>query len=74
MPASLQTYSDVQVLYATMPGWSEDISKCRTFEDLPVNARNYVLRVEELTGLHVRWVGVGAGREDIIDRGRAQAK
>ena len=70
MPASLKTYSEVEVLYASMPGWTEDISKCRRFEDLPLNAQNYVRRIEELTGLHVRWIGVGAGREDIIDRGK----
>lgn len=71
MPASLRTYSEVQIMYASMPGWEEDLSKCRSFESLPKNAQNYVLRIEELTGVHIRWIGVGAGREDIIDRGPA---
>lgn len=69
MPASLKTYSEVEVLYSSSPGWTEDLTPCRRFEDLPVNAQNYVLRIEELTGVYVRWIGVGAGREDIIDRG-----
>lgn len=66
MPASLKTYSEVRVLYARMPGWSEDISQCRRFEELPPNAQSFVLRVQELTGVPVRWIGVGAGREDVI--------
>lgn len=31
-----------------MPGWQEDTSQCRTYQDLPVNARNYVEKIEEL--------------------------
>lgn len=69
MPASLTQYSNVKVEFEEMPGWSEDISKVKRFEDLPENARKYVLRVEELIGTRVRWVGVGMGREDMIDRG-----
>ena len=42
--------------------------KCRKFSDLPVNARRYVLRIEELLGVPIRWIGVGAGRLDMIDR------
>jgi adenylosuccinate synthase len=68
MPASLKTYAEVRPMYASLPGWNEDISKCRRFEDLPKNAQAYVIRIEELAGVHIRWIGVGAGREDIIDR------
>jgi adenylosuccinate synthase len=48
MPASLETYSQVNVLYETMPGWTEDISKIRTFDDLPINCKAYVLRLEQV--------------------------
>ena len=51
-----------------MPGWWEDISECRTFEDLPANAQAYVLRVEELIGARVSAIGVGPGRDAIIER------
>ena len=71
MPASLNTYSDVVVEYETMPGWTEDISKCTTFEELPLNCQRYVLRLQELLGLDIRWIGVGAGRLDMIDRSKA---
>ena len=69
MPASLTQYSKVEVEYEEMPGWDEDISKVKNFEDLPKNAQKFVMRVEELIGTRVRWIGVGMGREDMIDRG-----
>ena len=68
MPASLKLYSRVQVEYETMPGWKEDISNAKTFEDLPANCQAYVTRLEQLLGMPIRWIGVGAGRTHIIDR------
>ena len=68
MPASLRDYSDVIVKYETLPGWKVDISSCKKFSDLPPNAQKYVLRCEELIGVPIRWIGVGAGRLDMIDR------
>ena len=69
MPSNLQVLQDVEVEYESLPSWKEDISQCRTFDDLPLNAKKYVLRVEELIGCYVRWIGVGAGRDATIDRG-----
>lgn len=69
MPASLQILSSVEVEYETLPGWQEDISNCRTFEDLPANCQTYILRVQELIGIPIRWIGVGPNRSDVIDRG-----
>ena len=45
-----------------------DISKCRKFEDLPLKAQKYINRIEELTDTPVKFIGVGAGREEIIAR------
>lgn len=69
MPSCLKTMSEIEVIYETMPGWSEDISEAKNFDDLPVNAQRYVLRVQELLGVPIRWIGCGAGRLDMIDRG-----
>ncbi|GAA2335616.1 adenylosuccinate synthase [Saccharopolyspora halophila] len=55
-------------VYEEMPGWSEDLSKARTFEDLPANARAYVERIEELIGARVSAIGVGPGRDETIVR------
>jgi adenylosuccinate synthase len=55
-------------VYEEMPGWWEDLSDCRTFEDLPANARAYIERIEELSGARVSAVGVGPGRDQTIVR------
>eukprot|EP00560_Eucampia_antarctica_P001571 CAMPEP_0197831670 /NCGR_PEP_ID=MMETSP1437-20131217/11454_1 /TAXON_ID=49252 ORGANISM="Eucampia antarctica, Strain CCMP1452" /NCGR_SAMPLE_ID=MMETSP1437 /ASSEMBLY_ACC=CAM_ASM_001096 /LENGTH=516 /DNA_ID=CAMNT_0043434689 /DNA_START=49 /DNA_END=1599 /DNA_ORIENTATION=- len=69
MPACLKTLSECHVEYEVLPGWTEDISKCKTFEELPLNAQRYVLRVQELLDVPIRWIGVGPNRLDQIDRG-----
>ena len=55
-------------VYEEMPGWWEDLSDCRTFEDLPANARAYIERIEELSGARVSAIGVGPGRDQTIVR------
>ncbi len=68
MPADLDVLKRVEVVYETLPGWEVDISKVRKFEELPETCRKYVERVEQLAGVHITYIGVGAGREDIIIR------
>ncbi len=53
-------------IYETLPGWSEDISKCRKPADLPAAARKYVDRVAELVGKPVSVVSVGPDRDQTI--------
>ncbi|GAX11450.1 adenylosuccinate synthase [Fistulifera solaris] len=69
MPANLKVLEDVEVEFEELPGWKEDISSCRTFEELPMNCQTYILRVQELIGVPIRWIGVGPNRADVIDRG-----
>lgn len=69
MPANLKVLSGVEVEYDVMPGWKEDISNVSKFEDLPINAQKYVLKVQEMLGVPIRWIGVGPNRLDVIDRG-----
>ena len=54
MPSSLKDYSDIKVDFEVMPGWTEDVSNIKNFEDLPANCRAYVLRLEELIGVPIR--------------------
>lgn len=68
MPASLKTYYGVKMEYVTMPGWKADISKCKTFEELPPNCQKYVEFLEKQLDMPIRWIGVGSGRIDMIDR------
>ncbi len=68
MPVNQSDFHHARPVYETMPGWWEDISGCRSFEELPANAQRYVLRLEELIGARVSAIGVGPGREAIIER------
>ncbi|MCE5279868.1 MAG: adenylosuccinate synthase [Planctomycetaceae bacterium] len=56
----------VECVYETLPGWSEDITSCRTFESLPPTARAYVERVEQLLGRRVGFISVGPDRQQTI--------
>jgi len=67
VPSSLEVLSSITVEYETLPGWKEDISKCTKFSELPVNAQNYIKRVAQLVETPVKWVGVGAAREALIE-------
>lgn len=54
-------------VYTELPGWNEEISHCRTLDDLPLNALNYLKFIEEYTGVPVKLVSVGPEREQTID-------
>jgi adenylosuccinate synthase len=66
VPMTQTAFHHARPVYEEMDGWWEDISKCRTLEDLPDNARRYVQRIEELAGTRVSVVGVGPGREENV--------
>ncbi|GGJ08654.1 adenylosuccinate synthetase [Alicyclobacillus cellulosilyticus] len=58
----------VRPIYETLPGWEEDLSACRTFADLPENARRFVERVESLVQVPIRYISVGPERTQTIVR------
>ncbi|SFK66057.1 Adenylosuccinate synthetase [Marinilactibacillus piezotolerans] len=62
-PASLKELAQCKPIYEELPGWSEDVTKCRTLEELPENARNYIRRISELTGVHISTFSVGPDRD-----------
>ncbi|MEN3122730.1 adenylosuccinate synthase [Janibacter terrae] len=68
MPVNQSDVHHAKPIYEYLDGWWEDITHCRTFEELPANAQAYVLRVEELVGARVSAIGVGPAREEIIPR------
>ncbi len=65
-PASLKVLAECEPVYETLPGWDEDISGVREYGALPANARRYVERIVELTGVPVALIGVGTGRHQTI--------
>ncbi|GAA2870601.1 adenylosuccinate synthase [Pseudonocardia halophobica] len=68
MPMTQTDIHHAVPVYEEMPGWFEDISGVREFDDLPAAARDYVHRIEELTGAPVSAIGVGPGRDQTITR------
>ncbi|ASO23025.1 adenylosuccinate synthase [Actinoalloteichus hoggarensis] len=68
MPMTQTDVHHAVPVYEELPGWWEDISHCRSYEELPAAARAYVERLEELSGARVSAIGVGPGREQTIQR------
>jgi len=65
-PSHLEDLKEVVCEYETLAGWQEDISQCTKWEDLPENAKKYVLRIQELSDIPVSWVGVGPDRASML--------
>ncbi len=68
MPMTQAEFARAVPVYDTFPGWDEDISQARSLEDLPVNARDYILAVEQMIGARISVIGVGPGRDQSIVR------
>ncbi|WP_302968789.1 adenylosuccinate synthase [Megamonas funiformis] len=66
MPASLKVLSNVEPVYETFAGWKTDISGIRKYEDLPENARKYLERMAQVTGIGLGFVSVGPNRDQTI--------
>ncbi|MEY4398535.1 MAG: hypothetical protein RLZ53_1111 [Actinomycetota bacterium] len=68
VPVSQSDFHHAKPIYENFPGWTEDISKCRSFEELPKNAQDYILAIEKLSGCRISAIGVGPARDAIIVR------
>ncbi|WP_295628786.1 adenylosuccinate synthase [uncultured Corynebacterium sp.] len=66
MPLTQSDFHHAVPIYETMPAWDEDITGCTTLEELPEKARDYLARLEELSGCRISYVGVGPGRDQTI--------
>lgn len=62
-PASLKELQRCRPIYEELPGWSEDITACRTLEELPENTLRYIERIAELVGAPISTFSVGPDRE-----------
>lgn len=68
VPVSQSDFHHATPIYEKLPGWSEDITGARTFDDLPKNAQDYVLAIEAMSGARISAIGVGPGRDAIVVR------
>lgn len=67
-PAALEELEGCEPVYVELPGFTEDISKCASFEELPDNCKEYIARLEEYVGCKVSMIGIGPDRSQILER------
>lgn len=67
-PSDISLLEGCEPVYEEFDGWDEDISSCKTFEELPKNAQNYILAIEKLCGCRVAMIGVGPDHTQNITR------
>jgi adenylosuccinate synthase len=68
IPVSQSDFHHAKPIYEIYPGWDEDITGAKKFEDLPKNAQDYVLALEKLSGTRISAIGVGPDRNATIVR------
>ncbi|MCF8567214.1 adenylosuccinate synthase [Alicyclobacillus tolerans] len=68
LPLPAYELEQAQPVYETLAGWTEDISGCRKFDDLPEAAKEFVQKIEELVGVPIRYISVGPERNQTISR------
>lgn len=66
LPVSQSDFHHAVPVYEEFPGWTEDISGARSFDELPANAQSYVRELEAMSGSRISAIGVGPGREEIV--------
>jgi adenylosuccinate synthase len=66
VPANLNHLAACKPVYETLPGWKKDIRGIRNHADLPEMARQYLARIEALTGVPIQIISVGPGRDETI--------
>ena len=66
--ADMDCLAEVEPIYETLPGWKGEINACRRFDELPMEAKNYVKRIESLIGVKISMVSVGPERTQTLMR------
>jgi adenylosuccinate synthase len=67
-PARIEDFARVEPVFERLPGWTTPSTGARTFADLPRQAQDYIAFIEKRLGVPVRWIGTGAGRDEIVVR------
>lgn len=68
VPVSQSDFHHATPIYERFPGWTDDITGAREFSDLPQKAQDYVLALEAMSGARISAIGVGPGRDAIVQR------
>lgn len=67
-PADIEDLIDCEPIYETVPGFSGDLSKCKSYDELPQACKDYISKLEEVCGCPVIMVGIGPSREQNLER------
>ena len=68
IPSTIEEFNKCKPVYIELDGWYEDISNVKSFNNLPKNAKNYIHKIEEITGINVSIISVGPDREQTIEK------
>ncbi|NCV81247.1 MAG: adenylosuccinate synthase, partial [Actinobacteria bacterium] len=68
VPVSQTDFHHAKPIYEMFPGWEEDITSVKSFEELPQNAQDYVLALEKMSGTRISAIGVGPDRNATLVR------
>ena len=66
LPSDLSLFARAVPVYEELPGWQVDTSACRSVDELPVNARAFLRRLEETSNVHVAMLGIGPARDQMV--------
>jgi len=66
LPFGISDITAYEPVYEELHGWEEDVSNIRTWDNLPLEARSYILHIEDISGVPVRSVSVGPERNQVI--------
>lgn len=67
-PCDIRELDDCEPVYEELDGFSGDLSKCRTYDELPKACKDYVAYLEKVCGCHIKMVGVGPARTQNLER------
>jgi adenylosuccinate synthase len=68
LPATARASEALEPIYEDLPGFEQDMRGVKVFADLPANAQAFILRLEELSGVPIRYVSTGPGTDELIER------
>ena len=68
IPSTIEEFNKCKPVYIELDGWYEDISNVKSFNNLPKNAKNYIHKIEEITGINVSIISVGPDRKQTIEK------
>jgi adenylosuccinate synthase len=67
-PEDLHELAKVEVEYETLKGWEQDITKVKSYDDLPENAKLYLEYIEKFLGVPIEWIGTGPARDSMVEK------